>query len=458
MALNDRYRPRYHFTAPQNWINDPNGLVQWRGRYHLYYQHNPNAAYWGDMHWGHAVSTDLMQWEHLPFAIYPDQAYDQSGVYSGIAVPTADDVLFFYTGVNGPDELPCLATASDDLLLKPEKHANNPLFHRPADLDLLFFRDHAIVQHQGSWYQVVGTGIRDQGGNCVLYRSDDLLTWEYMHPLVQPDQLGKDDIGVTGWECPDFFPLGDVWVLIVSHWNQDPLRVWAYIGTFDGERFTPLHGQLIDHANAIYAPQSFTDASGRRIQFGWLRETRPVAAHTADGWAGAMTLPRELFITAQGRLGVRPVAEVLGHVAFRPVSIGEETGIWMDVDTGDIDATSCVLRMRGGFEMEVLRSPDGAEVTTLTCSSETGEIVLDTTNSSLDADVAQERAVWTIDPAADVLVFIDRSVIEVYADNQCAAVRVYPTRDDATGIRFRSTGELAVELGEVTGPSPSVHS
>ncbi len=441
MAINERFRPQYHFTPPQNWMNDPNGLVQWRGRYHLYYQHNPGAAVWGDMHWGHAASSDLVYWKHLPIAIAPDEEYDRSGVYSGIAVPREDEVLFFYTGVNGEHELPCLATASDEMLLQPTKSDRNPLFHPPSDLELLFFRDHAIVEYEGSWYQVIGSGIRDNGGNCLLYKSDDLVTWEYMHPLVDPAHIAHELPEITGWECPDFFRLGDTWVLVVSHWNHDPICVWAYTGTFDGNQFVPVHGEPVDGGASFYAPQSFSDESGRRIQIGWLRETRPEAHHAADGWAGAMTLPRHLFIREDGTLGARPVEDVMNRLTFRDVATSDG-----EVVVGSIDPTSCVLRMPASqdFELELLRSTDGEEITSIIVSN--GKLRIDTTRSSLNAEIPGEFVNAPV--AGEILIFVDRSVIEVFADGHAHAVRVYPERDDAIGIRFRGGG---VQISEFSG-------
>lgn len=445
---NDRYRPAYHFTAPQNWINDPNGLVQWRGQYHLYYQHNPGAAYWGDMHWGHAVSTDMLHWQHLPIAIFPDQEYDRSGVYSGIAINDGDEVKFLYTGVNDGVELPCLATASDDLLLHPEKNERNPLFHPPEHLDLVFFRDHAVVHHDDTWFQVIGSGVVGESANCMLYRSDNLLDWEFMHPLVRAKDLAGDDPNVIGWECPDFFPLGDSWVLIVSHWSIDPIRVWAYTGAFDGEHFVPVHGSPVDLGSSLYAPQSFTDEQGRRIQIAWLRETRPVAHHSADGWAGAMTLPREMILRADGTLGMKPVAEVLDHLEFLPVSGPFQVDDWIDIDPGVVDPTSCVIQLRTDshleFELELLRSSDGDEVTTIAANA--GTLQVDTTTSSLHAEIPGEMFGFEIGDAPEILIFIDRSVIEIFVAAQGHCVRAYPTRDDAIGLRLKASDELQMAI------------
>lgn len=450
MPTNERFRPRYHFTAPQNWINDPNGLVQWKGQYHLFYQHNPGAAYWGDMHWGHAVSSDLLNWEHLPIALFPDEDYDRDGVYSGIAINTGHEVQFLYTGVAGKDELPCIATASDDLLLQPVKSENNPIFQKPNGLDLVIFRDHAVAKLEDTWYQVIGSGVHGEGPNCMLYRSDDLQSWEFLHPLVNPADLAGDDPQVTGWECPDFFPLGDTWVLIVSHWAEDPIRVWAYTGSFDGERFVPRQGSIVDTGSAFYAPQSFTDDAGRRIQFGWLKETRPVAQHSADGWAGAMSIPRELFIRPDGTLGVKPVQEVLDALTLVDVAPASSED-WSEIELSGIDSTRCVLRIDAGdgFELGLLRSDDGEEETSVAFNPDSSILKIDTTRSSSNTEIPGESISANLPGASEFLVFVDRSVVEIYADGTSHTVRVYPERMDSTGIRIRSRGDLQIAASEL---------
>ncbi|MBV9356146.1 MAG: glycoside hydrolase family 32 protein, partial [Chloroflexi bacterium] len=167
----DPHRPTYHLLPPANWLNDPNGLIQWRGQYHVFYQHNPFAPVWGTIHWGHAVSRDLAHWRDLPIALAPTPGgVDADGVFSGCALDHGGVPTVLYTGVTrGPDgsrvELPCLAAADDDELRSWHKHPANPVIPAPpAGLDVLGFRDHSVWREDGQWYQVIGAGIRDVGG------------------------------------------------------------------------------------------------------------------------------------------------------------------------------------------------------------------------------------------------------------------------------------------------------
>ncbi len=144
----DPHRPRYHFLPPAHWMNDPNGLIQWRGKYHLFYQHHPYGPLWANMHWGHAVSSDLVHWEHLPIALAPTPGSpDQDGVYSGCAVDNDGVPTIIYSGVRGKDQLVCLATADgdDENLVTWRKWPGNPVIpERPANLDILQYRDPSV--------------------------------------------------------------------------------------------------------------------------------------------------------------------------------------------------------------------------------------------------------------------------------------------------------------------------
>jgi beta-fructofuranosidase len=235
----DQHRPQYHFTAPQHWINDPNGLIHWNGEYHLFYQYNPHAAYWGAMHWGHAVSRDLITWKDLPLALAPDMPYDKDGVFSGCAIVHNGKPVIVYTGVSSPDQLPCLAYA-DEAMRTFTKAPENPVIRTRPDNLVHDFRDHTMWHDGTWWYQVLGSG---DGTRAVapLFRSNDLLRWEYLGRLIESDDIDNEQL----YECPDFFASGDKHVFITS---PLPMRRVIYMsGDFDGRRFT--------HPKALLMPK-----------------------------------------------------------------------------------------------------------------------------------------------------------------------------------------------------------
>lgn len=287
----DPVRPRYHVTTPAGWINDPNGPIQHNGVYHLFMQHG-TAATGGVKHWAHASSKDLAHWTHEPIALAPEaHAGDGDGVWSGCCVDDNGTPTAIYTGVR--PEVQCIATADADLRTWTKRAAGPVITERPRE-DLHGFRDPYVWREGDMWRMVLGSGIFQVGGCCLLYESDDLESWQYLGPLC---------IGFgRNWECPMFFPLGqgrdDQWVLIISPHDQPRYAV----GTYRDNRFTLGKWRPLDLADrsCFYAPNGLLDDKGRRIIWGWIR-----CGGLKDGaWCGALTLPRVLTLRDDGRLGV----------------------------------------------------------------------------------------------------------------------------------------------------------
>lgn len=305
--FNDPLRPNYHFLPPQNWMNDPNGLIQWKGKYHLFYQHNPFGATWGNMHWGHAVSEDLVHWDDMPIALAPTDSYDESGVFSGCMVNNDGVPTILYTGTTGEKyetQVVCIATSQDDDLQTWQKYEGNPVLEKPpTEFDGCGFRDPYVWKQNGKWMMAIGAGIKNGGEAVLLYQSDDLYNWKYLDPLVVSD--AKNDYV---YECPNFFPLGDKWVLIVS--VMPGASVEYFVGIFWNNHFIiETHSTFAD--GSIYAPLSFEDERGRRIMIGWITETRSKEELEKAGWAGAMSLPMELMLLENNQLAITLVREVL---------------------------------------------------------------------------------------------------------------------------------------------------
>jgi beta-fructofuranosidase len=310
--LNDKHRPIYHFLPPQNWMNDPNGLIQWNGKYHLFYQHNPYDAVWGNMTWGHAISDDLIHWQDMPLAIErTPNTYDANGIFSGCAVDNNGVATVLYTGTTGErNELQtiCVATSHDDDLRTWQKYEGNPVLLAPPEgfkaKDC--FRDPYVWREGDTWYMVLGAGRPNGSEGVLLYRSLDLYQWEYLHPLIE-STAQNDNI----YECPNFFPLGNKWVLLVS--VMPVSHVEYFIGTFENLYFTPeQHGRFVD--GTFFAPLSFLDGSGRRLLMGWIPEQRPIEGHQAAGWAGVMSLPVKLSLAPDSKLLQTPISDFVSDM------------------------------------------------------------------------------------------------------------------------------------------------
>ncbi len=314
----DPRRPQFHLLPKRNWMNDPNGPIYWNGKYHMFFQYNPHAAVWGDMHWGHAMSEDLVHWQHLPIALAPTPGGpDAAGCFTGSAVVRDGVVTVMYTGVtqapaneatihNGAQSLrerQCLATSTDMYLTAWKKVPQAVILAPPTGMKVAGFRDPSPWKSGDWWYVAIGSGVPHESGDVLLYRSKDLRHWDYLHRVASAGAADTGDM----WECPDLFPLDGKHVLIFSsrgktHWQTGVLDEATM-------RFHPEKTGLLDYG-AYYAAKTQTDRHGRRIVWGWVQETRPVAAYRAAGWAGMMSLPRRLCLRSDGELGMEVDAAV----------------------------------------------------------------------------------------------------------------------------------------------------
>lgn len=440
----DPHRPLSHFMPPANWMNDPNGPIFWKGRHHLFYQHNPKEAWFsGPMCWGHAVSDDLVNWTHLPIALAPTPGGpDKDGCWTGSAVDNNGVPTIMYTGVH--PEVQCVATGGDDLV-KWQKHPANPVIAQPPPgLDVTGFRDPCVWREDDAWYVVIGSGIKGEGGAALFYRSPDLISWEYLHPLL----VGQKESTGEMWECPDFFPLGDKHVLLVSVLGT----TLYFIGTYRNHRFYPEIQGNTDFGGSFYAAKSYLDGSGRRILWGWIWEGRNENAVRAAGWAGVMSFPRILGIDgsvltmepAPELLALRGASEKFEDFAVAPGEMlldrisGDSLEISAEIDPGSAEEVG----------LKVFCAPDGSEETIIAFNQAEGRIWVNRERSSLSPDV--HRSVnggpFKLNEGENLnlRVFLDKSVVEVFANRRaCLTTRVYPSRRDSVHVKLTASGGTA---------------
>jgi beta-fructofuranosidase len=450
---NDPQRPQYHFLPPANWMNDPNGVVQWQGRYHLFYQYNPVGPIFGKMHWGHAVSDDLVHWEDLPLALAPEiGTVDEDGCWSGCFVNNNGQPTLIYTVIrDNKTQRTCIATGSDDLV-HWQKFAGNPIIDKPpAGLDVIGFRDHSVWREDETWYQVIGSGWASGGGTALLFASDDLYNWRYLHPLANGDSTRNPEV----WECPDFFPLGDRHVLLISSTNSKHNDYLT--GHYDTEKhvFTPELQARLDLGGSMYAAQTFKDEQGRRILWGWLREARPKEEMQAATWSGAMALPLILDMLPDGKIGISfpPEMQKLRRDEFTLPVQPLEPDNPLNIPTGERgDCLEMELEVELGEAAEVgmiLRaSPDGTEQTVLTYNAASQILTVDRSSSSLNPivkkDEVQGQCPLENGQPLNLHIYIDRSIVELNINGtQYMAFRVYPTRPDSQGLALFSRGGTA---------------
>ena len=319
-------RPDFHLSSRVGWMNDPNGFSYYKGKYHMFYQYYPYVSIWGPMHWGHAVSEDLLHWEYLPAALAPDEIYDRDGCFSGSAVELPDGrQLLMYTGVlrqreaNGgfsDIQTQCLAVGDG---VDYEKYEMNPVLDEkdlPEGASRKDFRDPKMWRKKdGSYCCVVGNRPADGSGQILLYTSPDGFKWSFKKVLAANcNRIGKM------WECPDFFELDGQWILLTSPQDMLPAGfeyhngngTLCLMGEFDEETdtFTERHNQSIDYGIDFYAPQTVVTPDGRRVMIGWMQNWDTCNSSTAErSWFGQMSLPRELSVK-NGRLYQKPIREL----------------------------------------------------------------------------------------------------------------------------------------------------
>jgi len=462
-AKDDPHRLAYHVSPPVQWMNDPNGLIHYNGEYHLFYQYNPYSQQWGDIHWAHVKSSDLVRWERLPIALAPSESYDVNGCFSGSAVEHDGKLYLFYTAnifttpVGIPDDLiqqQCVAV-SEDGGMTFEKLPNNPVIPAPpAHIGQTnHFRDPKVWQHEGTWYMVLGAK-KDGRGKVLVYTSQDLLTWEYRNVLTESD-------GTMGYmhECPDLFPLGGQDVLLISPEGVEAPRLSGYyVGQFDHDACQYAHGPFrkLDYGFDFYAPQTFLDAKGRRILFGWM----PMDGKAlGKDWAGSMTLPRELSLTEDGRLRMQPVEELQSlrgrHIASGELTVadgelrsvpgieGECVELIVAFDLAKSDARELGLRVRS--------SADGSEYTAIRFDLAAKTLSFDRTRSGAGEAGVKSCTVEHLSGDGDTLtlrVFLDRSTVELFANEGDYVMSgfVFP-KPDSRGIQLYAAGGAAVVRG-----------
>lgn len=370
------YRPTYHFTPKENWMNDPNGMFFLNGKYHLYFQYYPDGNIWGPMHWGHAISTDMISWEEQPIAIYPDvKGYIFSGSAvvdthnsSGFGTESNPAVVAMYTyhdpvgEKEGKIDYQSQAIAySLDEGQTFTKYADNPVIKNPQLKD---FRDPKIIWDSihKQWLMVLATVDK-----TLFYKSDNLKAWQLISDFGEG--IGAHE-GV--WECPDFFPMtvegakDTKWVLIQSL-NPGGINGGSgtqyFIGDFDGKKFTldasfakdlsKENSLWIDYGMDNYAGVTWSnipDTDGRKLFLGWMSNWEYAQQVPTRKWRSSMTIARELKLVKNAekyRIISQPVKELKKYVSkstlTESLNISEETVL---ADSSKIDFSGAEIQFK----------------------------------------------------------------------------------------------------------------
>lgn len=464
---NDRWYPLEHIASQGGWINDPNGLCYYQGRYHAYYQLHPYGTQWGPMHWGHVSSEDLVTWRREPIAMAPSFEAEKDGVFSGSAVVSDDGKLVFYytghrwrNGVNedaGNLQEQCMAISEDGIHFE-KKGVVVPC----PDDRILHFRDPKVWKQGNTWRMVFGVSTPEHRGEIWMYESDDMIHWEFDRPIYQ-----HPDSNVFMLECPDMFPLEDKWVICYSAMGLKPKNFEArnhnnagyVIGTWEpGGNFhqeTEFH--LWDAGHNYYAPQTFQASDGRRLMFGWMSPfTEPIPMQD-DGWCGQFTVPREVTL-AGDHLRTQPIHEFSRLDAdtknFGSISlaVNESKTICSDIETADIEMEIDLAHSQAErIGLEVHRTSNGDH--TLICYDDQLERVVVDRHCNTYGDRGYRTA--PLDSDDNILklrIIIDRGSVEVFVNDGLEVMSSYSfPADGSREIRLiAESGVGSAQINQLT--------
>lgn len=301
-------KQRIHLKAPDNWINDPNGFIYYKGYYHLFYQYFPYAPQWGTMHWGHAVSKDLVEWEHRGIALFPSKHGDQNGCFSGSAIEKDGKFYLLYTGVRyemvNPENVhTCLNEKfeSAQMMIRSEDGFHFDNFNEKEQIiapvtdpdigDRTHTRDPKVWKGSDGWYMILGSTMAEKQGEVLFYKSQDLYHWVYQNKALKEGRYG------WMWECPDYFETKEGGVLLLSamgllqNEEKEKNQVICFPVNFEEKTCgleIPDQYQFMDYGWDLYAPQTTVDKDGNRIMVAWVR----MPEVTKDGWIGMFCSPR----------------------------------------------------------------------------------------------------------------------------------------------------------------------
>lgn len=422
----DGDRPRYHFRPPANWTNDPNGALFYRGWHHLFYQLNPSAPRAGNQHWGHARSRDLVNWEHLPIALWPLTDRGERAVFSGGATLGPDGrPRLFYTSIGHPSPEQWIALPLDEELLRWERPALNPVVaidvHR--GLNVAQWRDPFLFREGRHTFMVCGGNInggRGGGGSVQLYRASnpELTRWDFLGVVFQ-----YRDRQIYNVECPNLFRLGGKWILLMS--PQQPCEY--FIGELDLEkpRFVPETHGVLDAGNA-YASNISNDDRGRTILWLWGRTNMP----PERGWNGVMVLPRILSLDGEGFLRQQPAPEfeqLRGTAVTRaPFEVPPGAPVALKDVSGDSLELVADLVPGGASEIgfDIRCSAEGKPGLSVRIARP-GTLVVGNVRTPISRGLPRYR----------LRLFLDKRVVEVYAnDGEAAIYAVVDAAPDSLGV------------------------
>lgn len=487
----DQHRPQYHAIPPQNWMNEAHAPIYYNGKYHLFYQHNPQGPYWHQIHWGHWVSDDMVHWENVRPALAPEAGeLDPDGAWSGSAAydRNGSPVLFYTAGndAKSPNQRTGIAMPEDpnDPYLEnwvkhpePVTEQNGIGIHNEFRDPFVWYDDEV-----DKWYQLVTSGMPDySSGTALVYVSDDMYNWEYKGPLYVSDRSQYPELG-TVWELPVLLPLGtdsqgnEKHIFIINPHEkpnhvppsddvQRDVEVFYWIGTWDRDSYRFIPDQeapsKMDLGDGYLTAESgLVTPDGRTVVFSMVQNVRTPQAEYLAGWAHNLALPVSLSLDENDKLRIEPIQELQSLRSKKLVDLknknltstnahikhvkGDMLEIVMEIEPGDAEK----------FGLKVRRSENGEEETLFYYDKTNNTFNVDRTKSSIDPDARVDGIQGGyVDLNGENLklhLYLDRSVIEAFTNyKKKLTTRVYVGRFDSLGLQVWADGDITVKSMEV---------
>ncbi|MDD3225266.1 MAG: sucrose-6-phosphate hydrolase [Clostridium sp.] len=460
----DYYRQKYHITPPVGFLNDPNGFIEFKEEYHLFYQFNPFYPKDKKVCWAHLKSRNLVDWESMPVALMPLNWYETHGCYSGSAVNNNGVFTIMYTGnvkdsQNNRHTYQCIAESKDGINF--EKYEKNPVINGNPEEYTAHFRDPKVIKVDNKWYAVIGAQSKNEKGAAVLYSSEDIYNWNKVGEIESSE---KDELKFLGymWECPNLFNINGQDILMFCPQGvkaegdlyNNIYQCGYFIGKMDYASGKFIHNDFIelDSGFEFYAPQITLDSKGRTILIGWMglpeQEDSPTVK---NNWIHCMTIPRELSLKGD-KLIQKPVSEMgelrREKITYNDLRVDNEEvtlskihgdSYEMICDFTNIDAQQFGLKLRS--------SKLNDESTLLYYDVSSKKVILDRDKSGVCKTGVRRRKV-EIDKKLKLHIFMDKSSIEVFINDgeETFTSRIYPRKENQDIIIFSKQGSISLNI------------
>ena len=478
----DKDRPQYHAMPSGNWMNESHAPIYYNGKYHLFYQSNPQGPYWHQIHWGHWVSDDMVHWENVRPALAPESGdLDPDGIWSGSAAYDRDkNPVLFYTAGNdsaSPNQRVAIATPkdlSDEKLVEWEKNSEPVIIQEQGIGVFGEFRDPFVWYDEDDdmWFALVTSGREDRAqGTALVYTSTDMVNWDYQGHLMDEDVSSYTNLG-TVWELPVLLSIGDdsngneKYAFFITPCRDDAdVEVNYWIGTFDKNtcKFVPdsIEPRCLDLGDGYLTAQcGFKTPDGRTVLYSIVQNVRTPQAEYESGWAHTNALPIEISM-GDGDLKISPIEELESLRIDKPADITDKNlndanNIIKDIqgDMLEIKIEFDNINDAKKFGISVRKSPNSKEKTDLYYDVEKGGFYVDRDKTSLDPDARsygiQGGEVELNGENVILHIYLDRSIIECFInDSKKLTTRVYPMRYDSLGLELFSDKDINIKSMEV---------